>query len=127
MKASELMSTDLSVVLERTSIDLGEALATAVHVRHMPVVESNGSLVGIVSVRDVLKHYVADDSKKNYRIRDIMTSGPLSANPTTDVMEIADLMFQNNVSCIPIVDDSNSIIGIITERDLVKYLIQEHR
>lgn len=53
------------------------------------------------------------------RVRDIMTRDVLSVSPDASVSEIARLMWEHNVSGVPVVDENRQVLGMVTELDLV--------
>jgi CBS domain-containing protein len=53
------------------------------------------------------------------QIRDIMTANSIVVRPDTTVNEIARLMYENNISGVPVVDEAGSVVGIITELDMI--------
>lgn len=59
--------------------------------------------------------------------RDIMTADPARCSPWTTLDQVAKLMLQNNCGEIPIVDVSDRVIGVITDRDIVCRVVAEGR
>jgi CBS domain-containing protein len=53
------------------------------------------------------------------KVRDIMTTKIVAVGPETSVNDIARLMCENNVSGVPVVDEANKIVGVITELDMI--------
>ncbi|MER3457442.1 MAG: hypothetical protein C4309_01150, partial [Chloroflexota bacterium] len=53
------------------------------------------------------------------KARDIMTTEVITVQPETPVNEVARLMIEHNISGLPVVDEEGSVIGVITELDLV--------
>lgn len=62
-----------------------------------------------------------DDS----RVEDYMTTKTMTMNFKTSVLDIAKKMLAQNISSIPITDDEGEIIGILTERDIIKIIANE--
>lgn len=52
-------------------------------------------------------------------VKDIMTINVVSANPESTVESVADLMKNHHIGMVPICDDNNKVIGVITDRDIV--------
>jgi acetoin utilization protein AcuB len=94
--------------------------------RHIPVTSMHGTLVGMVSDRDLLHHVpelitMADTSQGAQRkLAEIMTSRVISATPTTDIREIARVMLDERIHAVPILDGNRHLVGILSTRDLLR-------
>lgn len=116
---------DLATVLE---------LMEQHHVRHIPVVEDEENLVGLVSHRDLLRHsmieqadvpsFVEDAMLEKVRVGEVMTTDPESVTPDTPLAEAARLMYENKYGCLPVVEGMR-LVGILTEADFVRLAAQE--
>ena len=103
-------------------------------IRHLPVVDANQQLIGIVTDRDIRSalpfNFIKDDCSAEERdkicaltVKDIMTKDPSSISPTYTIQD-ALLMIQNlNVGALPVVDDSGKLTGILSVRDLLRAFI----
>lgn len=117
----DLMTAD--VITATPTMELVDAarLLRRHRVRHLPIVNAGGAVVGIISNRDVL---VAHRSEGNIngerRIAHVMTRDPVCVNPSTRAAEAATLLLSHRVGCLPVVDRHNRLIGIITEADYVQ-------
>lgn len=99
--------------------------------RRLPVVDS-GCLVGIVSDRDlrratnspyVMRERWYDDFMLDHiPVRACMTVNPVKVSPRTLIAEAARLMLDRKIGGLPVVDEEH-LVGIITETDLMNYLI----
>jgi len=100
-------------------------------IRHLPVTEPNGRLIGIVTDRDIrsalpykfFKESPSEEEKKNVsqlKIKDIMTRDAITISPTYTIQD-ALLMIQNaRVGALPVVDEEGILKGIISVRDLLR-------
>lgn len=61
------------------------------------------------------------------RARDIMTPEPACCTPSTSVDEVAKLMVHNNCGEIPVIDASDRVVGVVTDRDIVRRVVAEGR
>lgn len=53
------------------------------------------------------------------RVKDCMCGEVCSVKPDTKIYEVAKIMEQNHIGCVPVCDDKNCIVGIITDRDII--------
>lgn len=95
-------------------------------IRRIPVIDSEGELVGIVSQRDILNIMpsIVDGSSAgsscipdSIRIKEIMTPNPMTVEPLTPLETVARQMRKNKIGGIPVVDGGR-LVGIITESDI---------
>ena len=103
------------------------------HVRHVPIVDSEGELVGLVTDRDLsrsalgaveeLPLSVERDILRRRRIRDIMATEPDSIEPDATLKEAAEILLENKVGCLPVVEGLH-LVGIITEADFVRDFLE---
>lgn len=123
----------ITVDPEKTVFEAQELLAKN-KIRHLPVVDANQKLVGIVTDRDIRSalpfNFIKDDCSTEERdkicaltVKDIMSKDPTSISPTYTIQD-ALLMIQNlNVGALPVVDDSGKLTGILSVRDLLRAFI----
>ena len=98
-------------------------------IRHLPIVDDNGSLIGIVTP-DIIRHILRPtDLLKLRRVAEVMSTKVIQAVPTVSVLQIAQLMAAHRVSCVVITQTNEKgqtvPLGIITERDIVQFCILE--
>ncbi|MDD5417718.1 MAG: CBS domain-containing protein [Candidatus Nanoarchaeia archaeon] len=84
------------------------------------VVAKNKKLMGIITEKDMLNKLIANaKSPEKVLVKDIMTKKPISIGRRTDIAEALDLMIRNDFRRLPVVEN-NSLVGIITEKDLLR-------
>jgi len=92
----------------------------------LPVLKENGEFYGCISEGDFLRHIMSSDTTvlkdhEKYKISDIMRCD--FCPPLTIMASIEDVVFQSQQqNFVPIVDDRNIFIGIVTRKDVIKYL-----
>ena len=98
-------------------------------IRHLPIVDEEGSLMGMVTPEMIRQMLRPTDLLKLRRVAEVMTTKVVQANPTASVLQIAQLMAEHRVSCVVITQTyeggETRPVGIITERDLVQFCILE--
>lgn len=127
----DLMTRD--VVAVRPDDDLGTLydLMWEHNIRHMLVVDSERSLVGLVTHRDLLRHSRVDRGElpeslehsllEGIQVREIMNTHVTTTTAETDIREAAQVMLENKYGCLPVVEDDH-LVGVLTEADFVKLL-----
>ncbi len=95
-----------------------EDLMNTYKISGVPVVDKNMLLVGILTNRDM--RFVKDFSQKAC---DVMTKMPLiTANKGITLEEAAEIMHQHKIEKLPIIDDTNKLVGLVTIKDINKKL-----
>ncbi len=103
---------------------------------HLLVVDPN-KLFGIISDRDLLKALspklgtvVETDNDRatlNKRAHQIMTRKPITLRTKSSIYDAIEIFNNNNISCIPVIDDDDKPVGIISWRDILKTIDTKYR
>lgn len=124
--AQDLMTTPaISLPSDSTVLDAWTIMSHK-GFRHVPITSLHGTVVGIVSDRDLLHHVpelVLQATSRQSALRklaDIMTPRVISATPTTDIREIARVMLDERIHAVPILDNSRHLVGILSRQDLLQ-------
>ena len=131
-----------------------DSLGTAVRLmcegklRHLPIVDSQGKLVGIVSDRNVLRYLPSsrrprssrnepsdeerfavdpDEQELGRSLGHIMTQDVVHVHPDCTVYEAAQMLHEMRISCLPIIDEEGNVRGILTASDLIRALLTAYR
>lgn len=128
-----MISVESIMTPDPVTLKADDTLATAhklmneKHIHHIPVVDENDGLVGLISHRDILaasgstlNSNPSDNSQT--KVRKVMTAPVVSISPETGTLKAAQYIHKSRHGCLPIVDDGN-LIGIITEYDFVEVAI----
>lgn len=116
----QFMTTDLFTVRPDDLVDLAASVMTWRHIRHVPVEDNEGRLVGLVSHRALLK-LLTQGSQGNevaITVREIMTQEPLTVSSITPTLDALEIMRVNRVGCLPVLDDGR-LVGIVTSYDFL--------
>ncbi len=127
------MTTDVVTITPDTSLLRIGKLLRDHNVRRLPVVDEKGRLKGIVSDRDVRaespsRATTLDMYEMHYLLAEIkagaiMTPNPITVKPTDTVEKAAMLMLDNKVGGLPVLDDNEDMVGIISDHDVFKALV----
>ena len=133
MLVHEWMTTDVVSITPETSMMKAARIMKDKRVGRLPVVDEKNRLVGIVSDRDIKdaspsKATTLDTHELYYllsemKVKDIMTKNPFAAKKNDSVEYIADMMTKKRFGGVPVVEDDNTLCGIITDNDIFKLLI----
>ncbi|MCL4857973.1 MAG: CBS domain-containing protein [Caldilineaceae bacterium] len=133
MQVQDYMSSPAITVTAETPFQDALKLMQASKIRRLPVVDSANRLVGIVSERDLLHASPSPATslsvwELNYllwrlTVRDIMTEKVVAVAPTTPLVEAARLMVEKKIGGLPVVDEQDRIVGVITETDIFKRFV----
>ncbi len=117
----QFMSTDLFTVRPDDLVDLVACVMDWKHLRHVPVEDDNGHLLGVVSHRDLL-HWMAQGLAKQeaepVAVKTIMTHAPITVTPQTPTLAAIELMRQHRIGCLPVLEDER-LVGIVTAYDFL--------
>ena len=128
MLIEEIMIQDILTLAPTNTVFEALELMKSKKIRHIPIVTSEQTVVGIVTDRD-LKEVIPstlifekDTSVYNTELSTIMTKNPIIGHPMDFVEESAIIFYDKQIGCLPIVSN-NKLVGIITETDLLyKYI-----
>ncbi|WP_066426956.1 PAS domain S-box protein [Anabaena sp. 4-3] len=103
-----------------TNIFIALNLFRQYKIRHLAVVDDHNHIIGLVTPTTVRQLLQAADLLKMRSVDEVMTGEVIQAPPTASVLELAQLMTENAVSCVVITNSDSQPIGIVTERDIVQ-------
>jgi acetoin utilization protein AcuB len=134
MFVSKRMATDLISVDKEMTIFEAKKLMTDKRIRHLPVVDSEGKLLGIVSDRDMRDAMPSTLLKKpdyettlnkigSHKIDAIMTREPLTIYAYYTLQDALLVMQKKKVGALPVIDEGGYLKGILSTRDLIKAFV----
>lgn len=129
---AEVMTSPVVTLKENNFQDIFAALFLfrRYRIRHLPLVDDDDRLIGVISPETIRHAMRPANLLKLRRVADVMSKNIITADVTTSVLKLAQLMTENRVSCIIITQEDieeNIIIpvGIITERDIMQFQFLE--
>ncbi|WP_437551527.1 CBS domain-containing protein [Sorangium sp. So ce327] len=125
-RVEDYMSTAVITLKEADTISAANLEMKLAEIRHIPVVDAKGHVVGIVSDRDLLRHVSRLDGKP-IPIESIMTRRVRTVRATTPAADAAQILLDHKIGCLPVVGDEEQLVGIITETDFLSIAQQALR
>jgi acetoin utilization protein AcuB len=129
MIVEEIMKTDVATLFPTSTIADAIDLMESKHIRHIPIIKTDGQLVGLVTVARIREatpsifraNEYPEDLKKT--IETIMENDVITGHPLDFVEEVAGLFYEHKISCIPIINN-RKLVGIVTETDLLRTMVE---
>jgi len=129
MNVEKIMSKTVVTIERDDSLRVVKEIFDNVWFHHLLVVES-GKLFGVISDRDLLKalspnigtisERTKDLATLNKRVHQIMTRKLVTLSLKTSIYDAIEIFNSHKISCIPVVDEENKPVGIISWRDILK-------
>jgi CBS domain-containing protein len=123
------MAEKIVTISADDSLSTVEDIMTLGRVRHMPVVRG-GTLVGVVSQRDLLRASLSNltefgsEQRRAFlqvvEIKRVMSSPPIVVDPDATPEAAALVMAEKKIGCLPVLD-GQVLVGMLTETDLLRY------
>jgi len=118
MTAADVMTTDnLQTLHEGLAVETAGEMMAWQSIRHVPVVDDGGRVVGLVTHRDLLR--LAASGEEGRVAAEVMTPVRLTFRPETPIKVIIEAMITRKWGCVLVTDDEDRLVGIITEADFL--------
>lgn len=127
--ADQIMHREVIVVAASDAVEHAWRVLLEHGIRQAPVLDANRRLVGIVSERDLLTTLNVEQGRVRdvlaRSVRDVMSTPVVSAAPVTDIRRIASVMLTHDVDGVPIVNDSEALVGFISRSDVLRAVVTD--
>jgi len=123
------MTTPVEILQIGDTLDLAERLMKAGRIRHLPVVDGENRLIGLVTHRKVIGAWVSHGDPVRERHADVARGIPVEMLMEKDVIttwpeapasDAAHLIESRKIGCLPVLDEGK-LVGIVTEADFVRF------
>lgn len=116
----QFMAVDLFTVRPEDILDLAASLMHWRHVRHVPVEDDEGRLIGIVSHRDLIELLATGKAGTSapVLVSDLMKTDLVTITPDTPTLDALALMRERDIGCLPVVKDER-LVGLVTAHDFL--------
>ena len=136
----DVMTRDVIFINKDTDIHEAARILSENRISGIPVIDEEKHLIGIVTeadilysagmkknhtFKDILKHLLGEPHPKcrnGNNVKDIMTSQVITTTPEKDIKEVAGILDEKRIKRLPVVDENNKLIGIISRANIVRYL-----
>jgi acetoin utilization protein AcuB len=127
MRVVDVMTKDPLTVTPSETVGQADELMTVNKIRQLPVVRGR-ELVGIITDRDIrsflsgslLSEPEAREKAFHTRVAQVMTTDPLTLSPDDNLQEAVELLINEKIGGIPVVDQAEGIVGIVTYVDVLR-------
>lgn len=135
MQVRDLMTEDPFTLSVKDNLETLYDMMDEKHIRHVPIVDKNGDLLGLVTHRDLIRGALHSDAElpiseqrqmlRSITVETIMAPEVESIEANEDLLEAAQMMLENKFGCLPVVEGER-LVGILTEADFVKHYIENN-
>ena len=132
LKVQDLMTKDVVSLGPHDTLEEVYDLMDNKHFRHVPVVNEDGELMGLITQRDLLEGALGDvdelpvglqrEMLSQTKVEEVMTVEPETVEPTTPLLAAGQLLLEHKFGCLPVVDGT-TLVGILTESDFVRQVV----
>ena len=147
MYIKDIMTKQVITVGEDDTVDKCANLLITYNLSGLPVIDDDGKVKGIVTEGDLIRRAAKIDGPATLEVlggiiylespkkfmeeikrsmaniaRDIMTEDVISVNPDKTIEDAATLLVQKNIKRLPVIDKEGNLVGIVSRKDIMKYL-----
>lgn len=126
---ADIMTRNVAYIGAETSMHEARTALKELSIRHLPVVDKQGQMCGLVTQRSVLSKVISlvdqggvsklSELEKQVPVTEVMETDIQFAGPTMSLKDAAQYFTQRKHSCLPIIDQG-ALVGIITSQDFVR-------
>jgi len=131
LQVADLMTEKVVFARENDRLDTVYDVMAENHIRHIPVVNKDQEVIGLVSQRDLVGAALFTDQSmplsqvrdllREIKVSEVMIRGAETTEPDESLREAGLKMLENKFGCLPVVE-GQTLIGILTEADFVQYV-----
>ncbi len=125
LKAKEIMTTNVVSVTKDTPIYEAMELLIKHEITGMPVVDDDMTLVGVISEKDCLRLFYADEEEKNQTVQHFMTQPAVYYHENDSLKTVCDFMMINYFRRVPVASRNGKLVGILSRPDVIKHILKQ--
>ncbi|MFZ2148454.1 MAG: CBS domain-containing protein [Sedimentisphaerales bacterium] len=127
LKVKDIMTKNVVSVKKDTPIYEAMEIMRKNDITGMPVIEDDMTLVGVITEKDILRLFYADEDEKNQTVGFFMTRPAVSYRENENLRSVCDFMMINYFRRVPVVSKQGKLVGIISRPDIIDYLLEQKR
>jgi len=130
----EVMTTDVVTLRRNDKLQIADDVMQVGRIRHLPVVDDDGTLAGVVTQRDLFHSgllralgfgsHARSQALDSMVVKEAMKTQVFTTTPDTRLVDAARLMLERKIGCL-VVLEQGKIAGILTESDFVKLAVRD--
>jgi acetoin utilization protein AcuB len=131
--ANDIMSKSLVHISSEQSLQDAHILMEQKGIHHLLVVDKMGSLIGVLSDRDIKKfaspfagsklESPKDRATLTMKVGTIVLQKPITVNPSSSLKECIELMLRKSIHSLPVVDENGRMLGIVTSTNIMRFFL----
>ncbi len=130
--AYEIMSEPVITLEAKAPLSAAWDVFQIQKVRHLPILNSQRQILGIISDRDVLRYLLVEEENRIVQQVDLTAEQAirhevLCAHPQSEIRQLAVAMVHSHRGCIPILDEGGGLLGIVTRGDILRGFVDHPR
>ncbi len=119
VRISRVMTRDLIAVSLGSSVEEAVKKMVDHDVECLPVIDSEGSLRGLLTFRDIVTKFVYTQAEpRKSKVEDIMAKDLVTCEPNSTILDVVKIMKNRHLRRIPVVNSRNMLVGLVTDFDL---------
>ncbi len=129
---ADIMTSKVAYISDSYTLSSARAAMKELSVRHLPVVNEDGGLVGILTQRGILAEVIKlvdqvgvaklEQAAQNINVKEMMQTDFQIIEPTTDLKLAGKYFLEHKHSCLPVIE-RGCLVGIVTSQDFVKLCV----
>lgn len=124
MIVDEIMKKKVITLSPTDTIRKARLLMLENGIRHLPVVDEQQQVIGLVTRSDFYQYYLTSGNEEDHaKIENVMNKKVITGHPLDFVEEIAAIFYEKKIGCLPIIEKQR-LVGIVTETDLLHTFVQ---
>ncbi|MEW9096255.1 MAG: CBS domain-containing protein [Clostridiaceae bacterium] len=120
------MVSNLITLEPEDTVEYALKLMNQKKINGAPVIDGSGKLLGMIVKADIYRFLMEEGHYDTCPVEWVMTKKVVAASPNDDLVGVAKKLREHNIIAIPVVEEDNTLKGILTVEDIVDYFLSEN-